>query len=226
MAININNFSPWNPRNEHRAYYMAHNVIYDMASDYFHEKEKVPIKIKGRDVTASDRYAASGRSPWLDNPQYYFPKWAKKGVPNELDNKCESWFHKNCHKAIIGMFHANGWKNIEEAIAGAQDYKDLCNAWDKWFENRREEFMKKQNEEIIKVSGVPAKVTGSHGGVANLLKILTKTMMQRGASLDSIAKVQWSVCKQAGIYIPNEFLTDVSVLIDYNEQVEKVEREV
>lgn len=226
MAINMKKFTPWNPHNEHRAYYMAHNVIYDMANDYFTEKEKVPLRIKGRDAVTADRYAASGRSPWFDNPQYYFPKWTLRGATDVLDQKCENWFFKNCHKAIEGMFHANGWKNIEEAIAGTWDYKDLCSIWDKWFEDRREEFMKKQNEEIMKMSGVPAKITGSHGGVANLLKILTKTMMQRGASLDSIAKVQYSVCQQANIYIPSEFLTDVSVLIDYNEQAEKAEREV
>ena len=213
------NFTPWNPNNEHRAYYMAHNAIYDMANDYFSEREKVPIRLKNRDAYSSDYAKASGRSPWFDYPQYYFPKWTTRGATNELDAKCESWFFKNCGSMITGMFHANGWKNIGEAISNTKDYKELCNTWDKWFERKKEGFMKKQNEEIIELKGVPAKVSGSHGGVANLLKILTKTMTQRGASLDTVAKVQWSVCRQAGIYIPSEFLTDVAVALDYNEKI-------
>lgn len=40
----------------------------------------------------------------------------------------------------------------------------------------------------------------SHGGVANLLKILTKTMEKQGSSIENIAKVQYTICMQAGIY--------------------------
>lgn len=54
----------------------------------------------------------------------------------------------------------------------------------------------------------------SHGGVANLLKVLTKTMEKQGADITSIAKVQYAVCVQAGIYIPEEFIQDVAVAMD------------
>ena len=54
----------------------------------------------------------------------------------------------------------------------------------------------------------------SHGGVANLLKVLTKTMEKQGADITNIAKMQYAICKQAGIYIPDEFLTDVAVMLD------------
>ena len=69
--------SPFNPHNEHRAYFMAHNVLYDMAQDYFAEIEKPIIRLKGiyRDPTSAEKAEHSGRSPWFDNPQYYFPKW-------------------------------------------------------------------------------------------------------------------------------------------------------
>ena len=80
--------------------------------------------------------------------------------------------------------------------------------------------MEKQNTEIVKRHGVPAKMPSSHGGVANLLKVLTKTMVQQGSSISSIAKVQYAVCTQAGLYIPDEFLTDVSVALDYQKQIE------
>ena len=64
------------------------------------------------------------------------------------------------------------------------------------------------------------KTPNSHGGVANLLKILTKTMERQGASIESIAKVQYAICVQAGVYIPDEFLTDIAVALDYKNTVE------
>lgn len=57
----------------------------------------------------------------------------------------------------------------------------------------------------------------SHGGVANLLKVLTKTMEKQGADIANIAKVQYAVCVQAGIYIPDEFVRDVAVTLDMKE---------
>ena len=219
-------FSPWDPNNEHRAYYMAHNVIYDMASDYFHKIEKPIIRLKGKyhDATKAEKEAVSGRSPWMDNPQYYFPKWSQRGYTSVLDTKCEQWFHHNCTDMIYGMFRCNGWNNIEDAIKGTHNYKGLCNRWDNWFEGRKKKFMEKMNEQIIKQNGVPAKIASSHGGVANLLKVLTKTMISRGASLDTIAKTQYAVCTQAGIYIPNEFLTDCAVALDYNDQIAELNK--
>ena len=56
-----------------------------------------------------------------------------------------------------------------------------------------------------------------HGGVANLLKVLTKTMEKQGADIANIAKVQYAVCVQAGIYIPDEFVRDVAVTLDMKE---------
>ena len=51
----------------------------------------------------------------------------------------------------------------------------------------------------------------SHGGVANLLKVLTATMKAQGSSIKSIAKMQYAICLQAGIYVPEEFITDILV---------------
>lgn len=61
----------------------------------------------------------------------------------------------------------------------------------------------------------------SHGGVANLLKTLTKTMEKQGADIKNIAKVQYAVCIQAGIYIPDEFLMDVAIATDILEDKEE-----
>ena len=58
------------------------------------------------------------------------------------------------------------------------------------------------------------KIPHSHGGVANLLKVLTNTMKMQGADIRSIAKVQYAICKQAGIYISDEFIEDVAVAME------------
>lgn len=63
-------------------------------------------------------------------------------------------------------------------------------------------------QKVLTKSG---KMPQSHGGVANLLKVLAGTMKQQGSSIKTIALVQFAVCLQAGIYIPDEFLTDVLV---------------
>lgn len=60
----------------------------------------------------------------------------------------------------------------------------------------------------------------SHGGVANLLKVLTQTMKQQGSSIRTIAKVQYAVCMQAGIMIPDEFITDVLVAANIEKEGE------
>ena len=62
------------------------------------------------------------------------------------------------------------------------------------------------------------KMPQSHGGVANLLKVLTQTMKAQGSSIKTIAKVQYTVCIQAGIYIPEEFITDVLVAANIEQE--------
>ena len=74
------------------------------------------------------------------------------------------------------------------------------------------ENMKADIQDIRSMSAM--KTPQSHGGVANLLKILTKTMEKQGSNIASIAKVQYAVCVQAGIYIPDEFIRDVAVTLD------------
>ena len=76
--------------------------------------------------------------------------------------------------------------------------------------NDMEQLIESAKQTAIKQSrskGMPQ----SHGGVANLLKILTQTMKAQGSSIRTIAKVQYAVCIQAGILIPDEFITDVLV---------------
>lgn len=45
-------------------------------------------------------------------------------------------------------------------------------------------------------------------------------MEKQGAGIENIAKMQYTVCMQAGIYIPDEFIEDVAVAL-YIEDGEK-----
>ena len=48
-------------------------------------------------------------------------------------------------------------------------------------------------------------------------------MEKQGSDIASIAKVQYAVCAQAGIYIPDEFIRDVAVTLDM--PIKNTERE-
>lgn len=102
----------------------------------------------------------------------------------------------------------------------ATDTKDLlAKEFLEWFTEKRKELREKMGANVPDV--VTAEIAKSarpkgyisHGGVANLLKVLTKTMEQQGADIRSIAKMQYTVCRQAGILIPDEFIEDVAVVL-------------
>lgn len=135
----------------------------------------------------------------------------------------------------VGLFARNGeklcqvWINEKyngdwlKAIRAHTNFNAFFEAFEKYFCERRSEFMKK-TEEIINVLRPDLKnikhiKTNSHGGVANLLKVLTKTMHEQGSTIQSIAKMQYCVCTQAGIYLPDEFITDVLTAIDMSDEV-------
>lgn len=203
----------WNKDNEHRPSYMAHNVLYDMANEYFNTLD---MNI----FTRSDKRAFVNK--YMGKVTLYFPKRIKSRKEN-IDGLCEYWFKNNCERLIQGFFDVNGYKDIQGAINQTDHIHELFSGWDEFFERKRENFMAKQNKEIMLSKGVPARVPSSHGGVANLLKILTRTMQQQGADIRNIAKVQYAVCKQAGIYIPSAFITDVAVALDFNNAIEEIE---
>ena len=205
----------WNVKNEHRPSYMAHNVIYDMADDYFKSED-------GFYSILSKTGAREAHDVWMGETVLYFPK-RMKSRRDTIDGLCEYWFKQNCDLLIQSFFRVNGYKDIKDAIDKTDHIHDLFRSWDEFFERKRENFMAKQNKEIMLSKGVPAKIPASHGGVANLLKILTRTMQQQGADIRNIAKVQYAVCKQAGIYIPSEFITDVAVALDFNNAIEEIE---
>lgn len=130
--------------------------------------------------------------------------------------KCWHYFVEN-GKEIINVFIEQKYGKTECAMRQTKTFDALFDEFLNWFEERRNGFMDKVaaqlNEKKAELSKI-GKLPQSHGGVANLLKVLTKTMYARGTSIHTVAKVQYAVCLQAGIYIPDEFLTDVLVAAD------------
>lgn len=131
-----------------------------------------------------------------------------------LKASCELYFEKHA-KQIISLFLSESYNSIEDAILKTDCFLELRNAFEKWFDDRRNKFMENMKADIEEIRGISVRKTPqSHGGVANLLKVLTKTMEKQGSDIASIAKVQYAVCVQAGIYIPDEFIRDVAVTLD------------
>lgn len=171
--------------------------------------------------TSQDRETAIQRMKdyFANEPRFYsneFTPFSHICTKGRLDTptikfktKCENYMHDHigslAEKACI-----NRYGSVKKAILGTSTWIELWNEFEEWFEERRKMFMEKQKTEIAKINKIPK----SHGGVANLLKVLTKTMEQQGADIRTIAKTQFLVCQQAGIYLPDEFITDVAVALD------------
>lgn len=131
------------------------------------------------------------------------------------DKICQTWIDEN---------YGGNW---ELAMRKNRNFENFFGNFEKYFAKRRQAFMDATTD-IIKLfrpdlKNVKPLKTNSHGGVANLLKVLTKTMNDQGANITSIAKMQYLVATQAGIYIPDEFITDVCVAMTANPAIIKEE---
>lgn len=159
---------------------------------------------------------------------YQYSWWKGKSVRGFtyfLHRKCEQYFEDNSEK-IISNFLNDTYEDIETAVLKTDDFMEFAEEFQKWFEERRAKFMEQTDTDIQKWKETCAATKPqSHGGVANLLKVLTKTMEKQGADIANIAKVQYAVCVQAGIYIPDEFVRDVAVVLDIKEVEKKEEAE-
>ena len=131
-------------------------------------------------------------------------------------------FSKNGEKICDAYIkeHFGSWDN---AIRQSGTFDNLVKGFENYFAERRKQFMEKTDKLIAQMPKQLTKDcrirTNSHGGVANLLKVLTKTMHEQGSSIRTIAKVQYAICTQAGIYVPDEFITDVLVAADINPEL-------
>lgn len=125
------------------------------------------------------------------------------------------------HEDIAEVFISAVYGNVQNAYWSTQNKDDIFPKFLNWFDDERRKLREKMSVndtslEAIKVAIVKdarPKNYISPGGVANLLKVLTRTMEQQGADIRSIAKVQYTVCRQAGILIPDEFIEDVAVVL-------------
>lgn len=141
-------------------------------------------------------------------------------------------FHGRCEKGIrqsipkLATIFCNAtYGSIKQALTETNHLYELWNSFEEWFEKWRKRFMARVDKEIAEVLSKQQVQIGAKrkaapvGAVANLCKVLTKTMEQQGADIRSIAKVQYAICTQNGIYIPDEFLRDVAVALEIEERL-------
>ena len=133
-----------------------------------------------------------------------------------------SLFSRNGEK-LCDSYVKDKFGSWESAIKEFGTFSNLLKGFESYFVERKKKFMEKTDNLIAQMPKQLTKDgkirTNSHGGVANLLKVLTKTMHEQGSSIRTIAKVQYAICTQAGIYVPEEFITDVLVAADINPTV-------
>lgn len=135
---------------------------------------------------------------------------------------CREWFYQKSPTLVVLFLFELYDGDIEKAMGIADHFENLWLQFLSWFDQKRRNF--RMDFDIIdgkKQILENGKRPNSHGGVANLLKVLTKTMEKQGASIENIAKVQYTICMQAGIYIPEEFIEDVAVALHIGEQSER-----
>lgn len=142
----------------------------------------------------------------------------KSNEEYEIYSLCCSFFAKY-GKKIATIFISEKYGCFEEAVISTKKFVVLLKEFDFWFEERRRKFMEGMELEIAKANILSQqKCNGQHGSVASLLKVLTKTMTLQGSDIRNIAKMQYMICTQAGIYIPDEFITDVAVFSDCEQE--------
>lgn len=140
--------------------------------------------------------------------------------PGSIPRMSWVWFNENADGICKAYIKKRFGGNLEQAMKEAGTFNVFFDSFKEYFADRRKERMEQVENALQKRKQALAKqgkTPQSHGGVANLLKVLTKTMQQQGNSIFTVAKVQYAVCIQAGIYIPDEFLTDVITAADIME---------
>lgn len=124
------------------------------------------------------------------------------------------WFNSNSDRIVDSFIRDRYQGDMRQAMRGFGTYNAMHDGYLQYFKDRRQSFLEKTEAMIGQTNEALAKrgkLPQSHGGVANLLKVLTKTMKEQGSGINTIARVQYAICIQAGIYVIPEFLTDVLV---------------
>lgn len=183
-----------------------------------HDYPRIKLRTDTRKIPENpyENYMGEYKFLWLRSV-YDYGK-GKRRLCNLLARK---YFDENSQSLIsFFLFDMHGCC-IETAMNKTENFETLWSQFLLWFDQKRRDFRMTFNitdskKQILENGKRP----NSHGGVANLLKVLTKTMEKQGASIENIAKVQYTICMQAGIYIPDEFIEDVAIAL-YIEDGEK-----
>ena len=150
---------------------------------------------------------------WFDT--YLFGMSRRRAMCRD---KCVAFFNQKSSFLCLIFLTQKYDGDLESAMTQTGKFEVLYQEFLNWFDDKRREFQMQFNVSEAKRQMLEnGKRPSSHGGVANLLKTLTKTMEKQGASIQSIAKVQYTICMQAGIYIPDEFIEDVAVALSVME---------
>lgn len=176
------------------------------------DKSKQLVSLRGRRQDANE---FSDFLSWEDS-WHKWDGWAvKKAMDSRMNNVIRDAIRYFWHsEKMLDAYIRKRFGDLPTAMRQTKTFGALFNTFLDDFRGEREAFMDKTNELIAKQIGVlkkQGKMPQSHGGVANLLKVLTATMKAQGSSIKSIAKVQYAICLQAGIYVPEEFITDILV---------------
>lgn len=196
------------------------NKMRDMANGFImRDSVKSMLVLKG-EPQIQNIYEEKYKTYFQGSSWYQYSWWnggQKWGLAYFIHGKCERYFEDNSEKIISNFLH-DTYGTIKTAVLQTDSFMKLAEEFQSWFDERRTKFMEQTDTDIQKWKETcAASKPQSHGGVANLLKVLTKTMEKQGADIANIAKVQYAVCVQAGIYIPDEFVRDVAVTLDMKE---------
>lgn len=174
------------------------------------------VRLKGdkKNISANPfKDFVNGEFDWFDT--YLIGMSRQRAMCHD---KCVAFFDKNAWQICTAFMREEYHGDVEYAMFKTMDFAVLFQKFLNWFDDKRRDFQMQFNvSEAKKQMLENGKRPNSHGGVANLLKTLTKTMEKQGASIQSIAKVQYTICMQAGIYIPDEFIEDVAVALSVME---------
>lgn len=183
------------------------------------DRDMVRLKTDKRPRRYSGFYNGNGRVGyhWDRLPVLQLSGRGSFGQKAANGRRAWNWFNEH-ENALRDHFIRERYRgSLETAMDECGTFDALFDEFLKYFSCRRDRFMEKTQDLVAKRTDELARMgkrPQSHGGVANLLKVLTKTMHERGTSIHTIARVQYTVCMQAGIYIPDEFLTDILVAAD------------
>ena len=195
-------------------------AIYTRCKEYIPAKTQQLVYLKGHKPPTEQKRKFDGFLQWSDQFTVYPFGMAKTLVKQPSGSPLRmavGLFSREgaflCDQMISELFHGD-W---EEAMEQYGTFNALFGGFTDYFVKKKDAFMEKTKELILEQTGTLPKIRKtpqSHGGVANLLKVLTKTMHEQGSSIRTIAKVQYAICTQAGIYVPDEFIKDVLVAAD------------